>query len=216
MQTLSAHHPKIDTKYSRHAFLRDFYCICNVRALQRPSHITVGTLFLYLKPDSMKKILKTGSFLAMLLMAAFVYGQDKNPEFDRREFYKAMQVDKMDLVDAELSQIKTASIKGKDAFEGALTMKKAGLSSGPIKKLKIFKSGHKKLENAIQKDSANLEFRFLRLMIQENAPGILGYKKEMDKDSELIRKGYKNLPEPVQHAVLNYNKKSKVLKLQDS
>ena len=164
----------------------------------------------------MKKILKTVSFLGMLLVAAFVYGQDKNPDFDRREFYKAMQVDKMDLVDAELGQIKTASIKERDAFEGALTMKKAGLSSGANKKMKIFKSGHKKLEEAIQKDPANLEFRFLRLMIQENAPGVLGYKKELDKDSELVRKGYRNLPEPVQHAVLDYNKKSKVLKLQDS
>ncbi|MBS1598050.1 MAG: hypothetical protein JST75_07475 [Bacteroidetes bacterium] len=164
----------------------------------------------------MKKILKTASFLAMMLATIFVHGQDKESTFNRSAFYKAMQADKIDLVNAELDQMKTVPAKEKDAFEGALIMKKAGLSSGPGKKLKIFKSGHQKLESAIQRDPGNIEFRFLRLMIQENAPGILGYKKEMQKDSELIRKSYKDLPDTVQHAVIDYNKKSKVLKLQDS
>lgn len=169
---------------------------------------------LYLKPDSMKKIVKTWSLFVLILISAVAYGQESS--FNRGAFYKAMQVDKMDQVNAQLDQIKTAELKDKDAFEGALIMKKAGLSSGAGKKLKIFKSGHAKLESAIQRDPGNVEFRFLRLMVQENAPGILGYKKELDKDSELVRKGYKKLPEEVQHAVVDYNKKSKILKLQDS
>jgi len=162
----------------------------------------------------MKKIVKICGLFAMILVSAVVYGQESS--FDRGAFYKAMRVNKMDQVNALLDQIKTAEWKDKDAFEGALIMKKAGLAFGAGRKLKIFKSGHAKLESAIQRDPGNVEFRFLRLMVQENAPGILGYKKEIDKDSELVRKGYKKLPEEAQQAVVDYNKKSKVLKLQDS
>jgi hypothetical protein len=72
------------------------------------------------------------------------------------------------------------------------------------------------LEAAIKKDSLNAELRFLRLMIQENAPGMLGYKSDIEKDSAYIRKSFKTLPEVVQQAFLNYSKKSKVLKPADS
>jgi len=164
----------------------------------------------------MKKILKIAGLFGLIFLAFCVHGQDKQSTFDRDSFYKAMQINKIDFVNDVLNQIRDAAIVGKEAFEGALTMKKAGLSSGASKKLKIFKSGHQKLEEAIQKDPSNVEYRFLRLMIQENAPKVLGYKNELEKDSEVVRKGYKTLPEPVKQAVIDYNKKSKVLKLQDS
>jgi hypothetical protein len=91
-------------------------------------------------------------------------------------------------------------------------MKKAGLVAGPKKKLDTFKSGHEKLESVLSKDTTNTELRFLRLIIQENAPKILKYRKEIEKDSENIRKNYKNLPPVVQQAIVNYSKTSKVLK----
>ena len=161
----------------------------------------------------MKRILKTGFLIALVFTKAFVFGQDKESAFSREDFYKAMEHDKLELVNDQLDLLKIVSIKEKDAFEGALIMKKAGLSTGAGKKLNLFKSGHKKLEAAIHKDTANAEFRFLRLMIQEHAPGIVGYKNELKKDCEYIRTSYKTLPQVVQHAIFDYNKKSKVLKL---
>jgi hypothetical protein len=68
------------------------------------------------------------------------------------------------------------------------------------------------LENAIISDNKNAELRFLRIMIQEHAPKILDYRKQIDGDNELIHSGYKNLPPVVQKAVVDYCKKSKVLK----
>ena len=94
-------------------------------------------------------------------------------------------------------------------------MKKAGLISGAGKKLNTFKDGHKKLEASLQKDSGNTEYRFLRLMIQENAPGILGYKDDLKKDSEYIRKNFKNLPQEAKNAVIDYSKNSKILRSAD-
>jgi len=58
-------------------------------------------------------------------------------------------------------------------------MKKAGLVAGVGNKLKVFKTGLQELEASIKQDNTNAEYRFMRLMIQENAPGILGYKKEI-------------------------------------
>ena len=66
-------------------------------------------------------------------------------------------------------------------FTGALLMKKAGFNAPPAIKLHLFKSGHKMLEAAIRNNPENAEFRFLRLIIQEHAPGILGYKNDIGK-----------------------------------
>jgi len=135
---------------------------------------------------------------------------------NRPAFYKAMEKDNKELVNEQLTELKLAPADLKDAFMGTMIMKQAGLGGSPTTKLHLFKEGHKMLETAIKQNPDNAEFRFLRLMIQENAPGVLGYKNDMRKDSEFIRKSYKLLPEDVQHAIADYNKKSKVLKLEVS
>ncbi len=160
------------------------------------------------------------SYLAIRLLCGLILitgiANAQGESFDRKAFYRAMQSNKADEINSELKAVQSSSFKDKEAFEGALTMKKAGLAGSADKKLSLFKSGHKKLESAIKRDNDNAEYRFLRLMIQEHAPGILGYKNEMKKDSEYIRRSYKTLPEPVQQAVSEYSRQSKVLKIQDS
>ena len=49
-------------------------------------------------------------------------------------------------------------------------------------------------------------------MIQEHAPGILGYKKELEKDKLYIKNNFKKLQPVVQQAALDYSKESKILK----
>ena len=160
--------------------------------------------------------LRTGFFLVFFAIRITAYAQENESSFDRSAFYQAMASEKLNLVNDQLSLLKNTSMTGKQAFEGALIMKKASFSATPDKKLSLFKSGHKKLEAAIYQDSANAEFRFLRLMVQEHAPRILGYKNEIKIDSDYIRKSYKKLPKVVQDAIFDYNKKSKALNLQGS
>ena len=135
---------------------------------------------------------------------------------NRSAFYKAMEGNNKELVNEQLTELTSAPPDLKDAFMGTMILKQAGLGGSPTTKLHLFKEGHKMLETAIKQNPDNAEFRFLRLMIQENAPGVLGYKNDIQKDSEFIRKSYKLLPEDVQHAIVDYNKKSKVLKLEVS
>jgi hypothetical protein len=136
-------------------------------------------------------------------------------QFDKSAFYAAMAADDINKVDEQLKAVEASSLSAKDAYSGALLMKKAGLAKGAGNKLNIFKEGHKKLEDAIEKNKPNIEFRFLRLMIQEHAPGILGYKSDIKTDGQLIKKSYKELPETVQKAIVDYSKKSKILNPSD-
>jgi hypothetical protein len=152
--------------------------------------------------------------ILLLLANKGAFAQDKS--IDRATFYQAIQQDKKDLINNQLKKLKTVSPGIRQAFEGAMIMKKAGIGGSPVTKLNLFKQGHKELEAAIRKEPGNAEFRFLRLIIQENAPGFLGYRDNLEGDSEYIRKSYKSLPDDVQRAITDYSKKSKVLKLQVS
>lgn len=132
--------------------------------------------------------------------------------FDKPLFYNAMADKNIIDLDNQLNAVKISSIPEKEAYEGALLMKKAGLVSNLSNKLKFFKTGHKKLETAIKKEENNTEFRFLRLMIQENAPKIVNYHNDLQKDALFIRTNYKNMPPFIQQFIIEYSKKSKVLK----
>jgi len=155
----------------------------------------------------------------LLILCVFAsttsFAQNAQNSFTKNDFYQAMAGEDAAAIDRQLDLLKTASVKDKTAFEGALLMKKASLAAGPKKKLDLFKKGHKKLEAVIEKDSVNAEYRFLRLMIQEHAPKILGYRKEMEADKNFIKNNYKKLPPVVQEAVANYSKASGVLKPAD-
>ena len=158
-----------------------------------------------------------GSCLLLLCMikGSNLFGQKEETDFKKSDFYKAMAGKNEDDINKQLDLLKATSIKEKNAYEGALLMKKAGITGGPKKKLNLFKEGHKKLEADLKKDSSNVEFHFLRLMIQEHAPGILGYKGELEKDKLYIKNNFKKLPPVVQEAVINYSKESKILKPSD-
>jgi hypothetical protein len=138
---------------------------------------------------------------------------NKSSTLNRRDFYKAMEVSSKELVNAQLMELQTAPEEIRDAFTGAMLMKKSNFNAPPAIKVRLFREGHKMLEAAIKQYPDNAEFRFLRLMIQEHAPGILGYKNDLQKDTEFIQKSYKSLPDELQQIMADYSKKSKVLKL---
>ena len=92
-------------------------------------------------------------------------------------------------------------------------MKKAGMAVKAKEKLNLFKAGRLQLENAILKDNTNTEYRFLRFIIQEHAPKVVKYRSKLEEDSQNIRTNYKNLSASLQQIVLDYNKKSTILKI---
>lgn len=154
--------------------------------------------------------------LCMCLIGSnYLAAQEGGSGFKKSGFYLAMSGKNENAVDRQLELLKTAAGSDKNAYEGALLMKKAGLERGAKKKLNLFKEGHKKLEESIKLDSSNVEFRLLRLMIQEHAPGMLGYKNELQKDGLFIQNNFKKLPSIAKEAAIDYSKGSKILKLED-
>ncbi len=132
--------------------------------------------------------------------------------FNKQSLYLALSTDESKRIDQQLTIVRNSQIPEKEAYEGTLLMRKAGLVSGPRRKLNNFRAGKEKLEAAISKDTDNVEYRFLRLLIQENAPGIVNYSSDIDEDLQMIRQHYKNSSPQTQAAIITYSKRSKVLK----
>jgi len=153
--------------------------------------------------------------LFFILSGGIVQGKNLKQNFDKSVFYAVMASGKMKDVNDELILLNSASISEKEAYEGALMMRKAGLVKVPAEKLKFFKRGRIKLETAISKDSSNGEYHFLRLTIQEHAPKIVKYRTELETDKQYIKRTFENLPPPVQQAIRDYSKNSKILQSQD-
>lgn len=158
-------------------------------------------------------------FILVFFVALFTHqslaAQEKAPGFDRNALYAALAGKSQQPVDEQLTLLQKNPGSDKAAFEGALLMRKAGMVAGAGKKLKLFKEGREKLETAIAGSPDNGEYRFLRLLIQENAPGIVNYKSDIAKDKEIVRQAYKKLSPAVQAAILKYSQTSKVLRQEE-
>lgn len=148
----------------------------------------------------------------VLLLGCFSLTKSQNGT-PKNSFYEALSGQNIKAIDEELNQLPKNSSTG--AFSGALRIKKSGLTPNPKDRLNLFKKGHAELEAAIKKDSSNCEFRFLRLMIQENSPKILQYHGDIKKDASYLRKNYEHLPASLKKVILDYSKNSKELKPED-
>ena len=128
-------------------------------------------------------------------------------------YYAAISSSSIKKVNDQLELLKNSSATENEAYVGALLMKKAGLVLPPAEKLKLFKLGRSELELMIQKEEGNVEYRFLRVIIQENAPKFLKYYNELDEDCRMIKNSFKKLSPSLQEIILDYSKKSTRLKL---
>lgn len=68
------------------------------------------------------------------------------------------------------------------AYVCALEMKQAEYSHNPISKLRIFKQTKKKLDSLVQSNPTDVHLRYIRLLLQEKTPGILGYNDNIKED----------------------------------
>ena len=153
--------------------------------------------------------------LIFILSGVVVKGIEWEQIFDRPAFYSIMASGNIEDLNAELELLSSASICEKEAYEGALLMRKAGLLKKASEKLELFKQGRIKLETALLNDSINGEYHFLRLSIQEHAPEVVKYRSELEVDKQYIIKTFKNLLPDVQQAIIDYSKNSIILHPQD-
>ena len=159
-------------------------------------------------PPVMK--LRMVSVVLLMVSGIITQGNLSQQGFSKNRYYEVIATENKDAINEQLEVLKKSSCPGKEAYEGALLMKKAGLVKGS-EKLCLFKSGRSKLESSIKNDNNNAEWRFLRIIIQEHAPKIVNYRGELQNDVQVIQTNFKGLPPVVQHAIVNYSKISKVI-----
>lgn len=70
----------------------------------------------------------------------------------------------------------------------AIEMKQAQYNYNPISKIKIFKQTKEKLDLLIQSNPSNVHLRYVRLLLQETLPGILGYDSNIEEDKIFLSK----------------------------
>ncbi|MBP6090726.1 MAG: hypothetical protein KA521_05685 [Crocinitomicaceae bacterium] len=134
--------------------------------------------------------------------------------FSKAEYFKIIAGSDASAMTALQSKIeKGLNGAEKDAYTGALKMKQAESMKTPKEKLTAFKEGKIALEAAILVQPKNTEFRFLRIMIQENAPKILKYQVNLKEDASYLKEHYLSLSSDVKNAVIAYSKSSNYLKL---
>ncbi|MNG13638.1 hypothetical protein D3C84_973270 [compost metagenome] len=76
------------------------------------------------------------------------------------------------------------------AYKAASILLDSKLEKKLKDKIDRFKEGAKLLESTIKSEPNNIEIRLIRLSIQENVPGITGYKKNIKEDKKHITEHY--------------------------
>ena len=74
------------------------------------------------------------------------------------------------------------------AYVCAVEMKQAEYAFNPITKLKIFNRAKRKLNLLIDINPKNIDLRYIRLLLQERTPSILGYNDTIDEDKTFLQK----------------------------
>jgi len=129
------------------------------------------------------------------------------------EFYKSFSDGTLQEINQLLDKLEQKSNLPKyRAYKGALMMKKSHFIKKPKDKIAVFNKGRQLLEKEIQTSPENTEYRFLRFIVQENAPKIVKYNKELATDKAFIIKHYSTLPHKLKQHIFNYAKHSELLK----
>ncbi|RZK66800.1 MAG: hypothetical protein EOO95_04770 [Pedobacter sp.] len=79
-------------------------------------------------------------------------------------------------------------------YKSAAIVLQAKYAKGLLTKKNLFTKGVKLLDATIDRAPNNYEVRLLRLNIQENAPGITGYTKNIKEDKAFLIKNYNSQP----------------------
>jgi len=78
------------------------------------------------------------------------------------------------------------------AYVCAVTMKQAAYTMNPISKLKIFNNSKRRIDLLIKEHPDNIDLRYVRLLLQEETPSILGYNEYIEEDKEFLIKKFQS------------------------
>ncbi len=102
-----------------------------------------------------------------------------------------------------------------NAYIGTLYLKAASFPATPRERIQNFRQGKVLIDKEIENNPTQVEMRFLRLMFQENSPGILNYKDNLEEDKTVIMQHFHTTDEVLKGMIRLYAKESVILNAQD-
>jgi hypothetical protein len=128
--------------------------------------------------------------MKLLIPVIYVlFAAQQPPIFEVRRLYTSCAIQKDSLV--KLSELLKAA-KPDDqpvlyCYSGAVQIIMAKYATNPFTKFADFKKGKLMMEEAIAKDTASFEMRYLRLSIQSNLPSFLSYHDQISADQYFLK-----------------------------
>jgi hypothetical protein len=119
------------------------------------------------------------------------------------------QINSEEQLEVFITNVEKMNCESITPYLASAIMQKAQYTYLPYKKLSYFSKGKKQLESFIEKKPGNIEARYVRLLVQHQSPGFLGYNKNMKEDKNFIKLNIHKSSLP-----LNYQKK--ILHILDS
>ncbi len=138
---------------------------------------------------------------ALLIGFILFNGLFSNP-ISRKEYYPVFKGNSVSQMELLVNQLEKKD--SQKAYLGALKMKLANLQKEPRTKLKTFKEGRELLEGEIKKQPNNMEWHFLRLIVQEHAPKIVKYNQNLLQDATFITSNFSSVPLDLQKVISDY------------
>lgn len=95
-------------------------------------------------------------------------------------------IDSLEQCETNILLLQNEDIAVAKAYTAAMVLMKSRFVKSPIKKYQNFKKGKAALDQIIDENSDNLEFRYIRYGFQKNIPNFLGYHKNIEEDLAFI------------------------------
>ena len=137
---------------------------------------------------------------------------NSNAAIDKTKYYTSLESNSLEKIESQIISLKKEKAsQDKNAYLGAMIMKKSHHMRTPKEKIALFKEGKLMLERAIKKYPNNPVYRFLRLVIQENCPKFLKYNSQIQSDVKFIKLKFHSMDTITMKFVKSYSKTSKGL-----
>lgn len=128
-----------------------------------------------------------------------------------RNFYpKASESHQNAKTFVEMAERSNASDVAGKAYKAAARVILSKFEKGAGRK-EMISGGIKSLESLIAANPRNTELRVIRMSLQENLPGIVGYKKNLAEDKKFILEHYKSENKRTQQLIRDFSQQSKTM-----
>lgn len=154
------------------------------------------------------------NFLIGFLFVLSVYNTGN---IDREQFYKVFESDSPENIKELLLHYQNIPVTESlnKVFKGALLIKKSAYLNTLSDRVEYFKLGRELIEEEIKKYPQEIEYRFIRLILQEQTPQVLRYKNEISEDKNIILESWNSIDNELKKRIIDYAAKSEVLDLNE-